>query len=128
MSALHWHRMVLDFTRVVGPMLQEDQKPRARWRQLRDYVVLGTAAHLEKAMETRDILTNVVSQEGKSKRVLSMKIGAELTRNNLSEVDKLEAQIGKGSYSSAFERVLDLRLVPGIVLEIQNKTDEQTLN
>ena len=69
-----------------------------------------------------------VSQEGKSKRVLSMKIGAELTRNNLSEVDKLEAQIGKGSYSSAVERVLDLRLVPGIVLEIQNKTDEQTLN
>ena len=61
--------MLLDYVKTVGPMLMEDQKPRARWRQLQSQVALGTELHLQKAQKTCDLLTMVVMEEGISRRV-----------------------------------------------------------
>ena len=64
MSSLGWYRMVLELVKEVGHMLMEDQKPRARWRQLQAQVALGTELYLQKAQETRDLLTKEVIQGG----------------------------------------------------------------
>ena len=64
MSSLGWYRMVLALVKEVGHMLMEDQKPRARWRQLQAQVALGKEIYLQKAKETRDLLTKEVMQGG----------------------------------------------------------------
>jgi hypothetical protein len=116
MSSLGWYRMVLETVKEVGYMLMEDQKPRARWRQLQAQVALGTELYLKKAQETRDLLTKEVIQGGITKRIPAMKMGSELTRNIFLEVgrleEKLKKDLGPGPVS-AVKRVLDLRLVPG---------------
>ena len=74
-SNLRCQRMLL----AMGHMLMDDQKPRARWRQLQSQVALGNKTPSPES--AKPMLTMVVVEEGISRRVPAVKMGPELARN-----------------------------------------------